>query len=86
MTVENMDALYRQLAEILETDNISREDVLADYPDWDSLSALSLVSAVISKYGVTLSGEEIAKFRTAGDVEDLVAAKLAKKAACPTTR
>ncbi len=70
-----MDKLYSELQEILEVDEVTSGQVLADFEAWDSLAALSLVAAVRSNFGVTLSGEDLRRAVTVGDIEKLVASR-----------
>jgi acyl carrier protein len=63
-----MDAFKIKLADILEIDEVHTGDVLADFPEWDSLSALTVISMIYSDYGVSLSAEQL---RNVGTVESL---------------
>ncbi|HEX7139375.1 MAG TPA: acyl carrier protein, partial [Vicinamibacterales bacterium] len=69
------DQFFEQLAEILDEETVSADDVLRDFDQWDSLSALSVLAMCDSKYGVTLESEELARAKTAGELRDVVAAK-----------
>jgi acyl carrier protein len=73
-----MDRFYVRLAEILEEDKVGPDDVLANFEQWDSLTALSVVAMVDEDYQVNVSAEELATTRTAGALEALVAAKRSK--------
>ena len=70
-----MDRFYEQLAEVLEEDTVGPDDVLAKFEQWDSLTALSVVAMIDESYRVNVSAEELAGIRTAGQLEQLVAAK-----------
>jgi acyl carrier protein len=70
-----MDRFYEQLAEVLEEDTVGPDDVLAKFEQWDSLTALSVVAMIDENYRVNVSAEELAGIRTAGQLEQLVAAK-----------
>ena len=67
-----MNKLYTELQEILEVDEIDPSQVLLDFEAWDSLAALSLVASVRSNFGVTLTGEDLRRAVTVGDLETLV--------------
>jgi acyl carrier protein len=67
-----MNKLYVELQEILEVEEIDPSQVLADFEAWDSLAALSLVASVRSNFGVTLTGEDLRRAATVGDLEKLV--------------
>lgn len=67
-----MNKLYSKLAEILETDIILPEDDLDNFPAWDSLGVLCVISMVDEEYDVLLTNTDIKKVITAGDLEDLI--------------
>jgi acyl carrier protein len=67
-----MGNFYERMAEILEVDQVQGENILEDFETWDSLGALSVVSMVDEIYGVMISGADIKKFNTVGDIEDFI--------------
>lgn len=73
-----MDDFLDKLAEILEVDEIKASDVLADFPEWDSLSVLSAISMILFDHGVTLTAAELREVTTAQGLYDLVTMKSAK--------
>lgn len=73
-----MDRFYERLAEVLEEDKVGPDDVLADFEQWDSLTALSVVAMIDESYSVNVSAEELATTRTAAALEALVVAKRAQ--------
>ena len=73
-----MDDFYAKLADILEVDEVKASDVLDSFPEWDSLSRLSLIAMVGFKYGVNLTGADLRGVDTAQGLRDLVAQKSAK--------
>ena len=58
----------------LEPGTLKPEDVLADFDEWDSIAALSLIAVFDSNLGKTLSGDDIKKFVTVKDVIDFMEA------------
>jgi len=58
------------LEEIMDLDagTLKLEDVLADYEEWDSLTALTLISEMDERFGKKITGEEIKAFKTVADV------------------
>ncbi len=70
-----MEEFNRELAEILEVDDVHPSDVLADFDAWDSLAALSVIVMIQSKYGAVVSGPELRGAKTAKDLYDLVMRK-----------
>ena len=73
-----LDQFYERLAEVVEEDKVGPDDVLASFEQWDSLTALSVVAMIDEKYSVSISAEDLASTRTAGALEQLVAAKRTK--------
>lgn len=67
-----MEKFYQLLAAKLEEDEVRRDDVLEDFREWDSLTALSIVAMVNEEYGVTIGAVDLLEIETAGDLEDLV--------------
>jgi hypothetical protein len=57
------------LEEIMDLDGgvLSITDVLADYEEWDSLTALSFISEMDERFGKKISGEQIKSFKTVAD-------------------
>ena len=71
-----MEDFYTELAEILEVDEVKREDELEDFESWDSLTILEVASMVDEKYGVTIESKEVKGLVTVGDLEDLIKSKM----------
>ena len=57
------------LEEIMELDNgtMHMEDMLEDYPEWDSITVLSFIALMDEKFHKTISGKEIKEFKTVAD-------------------
>jgi acyl carrier protein len=51
------------------------DSVLADLPEWDSLAALGVIVMCDMEYGVTITGNELAKCTTVQDVHGIVLQK-----------
>jgi acyl carrier protein len=73
-----MDAFLEKIAEILEVNEIKEADVLADFPEWDSLSVLSVIAMVDSDYHVNLTGTEVRESLTGQALRELVIRKRSK--------
>ncbi len=67
-----MENFYDEFAEILEVDEVKREDLLDDYEGWDSLGLLSTQIMAEESYGVKISNDDIKGLATVGDIEDLI--------------
>jgi acyl carrier protein len=63
-----MHDIYTKLAEILEAETVTADDVLADFEYWDSLTVLSIIATLDSAYGVNLTSADIRKMKTAGEL------------------
>jgi acyl carrier protein len=70
-----MKEFYAALAEILEEDTVESGAVLEDFEEWDSLSVLTVVAMIGKKFEVTISAQEIAAIKTAGELWALVEMK-----------
>lgn len=53
---------------------VSLDTVLLELPEWDSLAALGVIVLFDMEYGKTITGEDLKKARTLGDVYSLAAA------------
>jgi acyl carrier protein len=70
-----MNEFYKQLADILEVDQITADNELGSYPQWDSLSILSVIAMLDAQYGVNFRAAEFKDVRTAGELWKLVEAR-----------
>jgi acyl carrier protein len=70
-----MEEFNRELAEILEVEDVRPGDVLTTFEAWDSLSVLSVIVMIQRKYDVTLSASEMKGAKTAQDLYELVTRK-----------
>jgi acyl carrier protein len=73
-----MEGFYEKIAEILEVDAVKPSDVLADFPEWDSLSVLSAIAMIGADYGVNLAAADLRGVATAQALRDLVSARRGK--------
>ena len=69
-----MEKFFEELADILDVDVVSAEDVLEDFDEYDSLSILTVISLAGSKYGKTLTAQDVRGCKTAQDLYGLVSA------------
>ncbi len=67
-----MDNFNAKVADILEIDEVHDNDVLRDFPEWDSLSVLSLIAMVHADYGVSLSANDIRNVDTVQSLHKLI--------------
>lgn len=64
-----MRTFCQKLADVLEVEEVRPTDVLKDFANWDSLTVLSVIDMVNDGYGIQLDAEQLAKQRTAADLE-----------------
>jgi acyl carrier protein len=67
-----MDEFKVKLAGILEIDEVQDNDILADFPEWDSLTVLSVISWIYADYGISLSATQIRDIVTVRSMYELV--------------
>ena len=70
-----MDTLNSKLAEILEVDSVQAGDVLSEFDVWVSLTRLSILAMLDSRYGVNLAAGDLKQLRTVGDLLAAVEAR-----------
>jgi len=70
-----MDAFYGKLAKVMELDEVKESDVLADFPEWDSLTALSVIAMIGTEYNVNLIAADLRRVGTASALYELVRAR-----------
>ena len=51
----------------LEAGTLHVDDVLADFEEWDSLSALSFISEMDERFGKKVTGGQVKSFVTVAD-------------------
>ena len=69
-----MDKFLDLVAKELELDrsSINENTVLDDNIDWDSMSAITLISAIDDEYDTQLKDEELEECQSLGDIFKLV--------------
>jgi len=67
-----MDELYTRLADILEVDELQDTDILDEFPQWDSLSVLSVIAMADEHYGVNLSAAALRDVTTVQQLAALI--------------
>ena len=74
---EIKEKIYEIVAEICETTpaEINDNTTIGDYPQWDSVGQLSILSNVEEAFGINFEPEEMMEIE---DVKDIVAAVNAK--------
>ena len=72
-----MNEFLKKIAAILEVEQVNDADVLKSFPQWDSLSVLSVIAFVDADYAVNLQAADFIKISTAGELWKLVQSKKA---------
>jgi acyl carrier protein len=70
-----MNDFLTKIAGILEVDAVQESDVLKAFPQWDSLSVLSVIAMLDADYGVNLKAADFQQVKTAGELWALVQSK-----------
>jgi acyl carrier protein len=71
----NMEEFMIKLAECLDRQIINESDKLAEFPEWDSLSILSIIATIDSSYGVNLTARQLQEIETAGDLWKMIVSR-----------
>ena len=67
-----MNEFLKKIASILEVDDVKEADDLKAFPQWDSLSVLSVIAMLDASYGVNLRAADFGPVKTAGELWNLV--------------
>lgn len=67
-----MNEFLNKIADILEVDEVKETDQLKAFPQWDSLSVLSVIAMLDASYGVNLHAADFKSITTIGDLWHLV--------------
>lgn len=69
------EEFLKEMADILDVENVNLDDCLQDFASWDSLATLSLISLIDTMFGLTVRGTDIEDTMTIGDVLQMIQAK-----------
>ena len=67
-----MGEFLNNLAGILEVPKVEASDDLKSFPQWDSLSVLSVIAMLDANYGINLRAADFEKVGSAGELWSLV--------------
>ena len=73
-----MNEFLDKIAKILEVDSVSDTDDLKTFPQWDSLTVLSVIAMLDADYGVNLRAADLQEAASAGALWELVQSKKAR--------
>ena len=74
-----MEELNKELADILEVDSVSDNEILSENDMWDSLARLTLLSFIDKQYSVNLFQPDIANVKTVANIKEVIKSKKKKK-------
>lgn len=67
-----MTEFLEQIAQCLDRSSVTETEVLTDYPEWDSLSVLSVLAMLDSYYGVNITATDLANIKTIDQLWQIV--------------
>lgn len=67
-----MTEFLEKIAECLDRSSVAETDVIVEFPEWDSLSVLSVIAMLDSSYGVNVHAGDLRDVRTTADLWNLV--------------
>ena len=70
MINEFLDLVAKELE--IDRSKINENTLLDDKIDWDSMSAITLISAIDDKYNTQLDDDALQKCQTLGDISKLI--------------
>jgi acyl carrier protein len=70
-----MTEFLKQIATILEVEEVKDTDDLKAFPQWDSLSVLSVIAMLDANYNINLRAADFGPIKSAGDLWNLVQSK-----------
>ncbi len=71
MDIKNKLALIEECMD-LEEDTLKPEDILSDFDEWDSVTALSIIAMMDEQFHKTLTGSDIKNAKTVSDILGLM--------------
>jgi acyl carrier protein len=72
-----MNEFLAKIARIIEISEVKETDDLKAFPQWDSLTVLSVIAMLDADYGINLRAADFQQISTAGGLWKLVEAKKA---------
>ncbi len=67
-----MDDFLKEMADILDEEVVNEDDVLENFPSWDSLAVLSVISMADDKFGVVIPAQAIRSVTTIRALFELI--------------
>ncbi len=76
MTWEEFEANIRDVLEIEDGVVLNRDEILEDTEFWSSMHALLVMAMAESEYNVSITGEDLRKSSTLGNIYELLKSKI----------
>ncbi len=76
MTWEDFEANIRDVLEVEDGVELNRDEVLEDTEYWSSMHALLVMAMAESEYDVSITGEDLRKSSTLGNIYELLKSKV----------
>jgi acyl carrier protein len=73
-----MNEFLEKIAKIIEVDSVSGADDLKAFPQWDSLTVLSVIAMLDADYGVNLRAADLQEAASAGALWERVQSQKAR--------
>ena len=70
-----MELFLKKLEDILEVEKIEMDNVILEFEEWDSLTALSIIATIDTDFNVNITAEELISAITIQDLLDLIKLK-----------
>ena len=64
--------LIKDIFEDIDTSNFDLETEFKNNDEWDSMTALTLITVIDQEFGISISGEKIKEFDTIKDILDFL--------------
>ena len=76
MTWDEFEANIRDVLEIEDGVVLNRDEILEDTEFWSSMHALLVMAMAESEYNVSITGEDLRKSSTLGNIYELLKSKI----------
>ncbi len=70
-----MELFLKKLEDILEVEKIEMDNVISEFEEWDSLTALSIIATIDTDFNVNITAEELLSAITIQNLLDLIKLK-----------
>lgn len=68
MTIDEKFKLFIETIEAEEPEKITKDSVLEDMSEWDSMGMISVIAMLATEFGRTLTFDDLKRLKTVGDI------------------